>query len=679
MLVVPVSSDSQQPIAGGGQRWECLRHPTTSGVLYRELMQQIRNAPSPGSAMAGRNIRLLCSLLPSYTPPPDVLGELHLLCAEIKATPEGCEPAVRQSLWHLEEVLGSDDETRTCNTRHSDPAIAADVHHSVPGAPRGTTSPVQYINLLSPQIYSSKATALHGPAGAIFGVDLRKTASDNLVCDVSVKGSGPFVPLATVDIASELAQRRQFVTTYHAQQQLNALLDQSGSALVQLVDCVLGGSAADRQQQRAAASSLCDKLVDMYCVTQQDQRTSNANGKGNPTALQVPAQLILPTLQEMLEQPDMETRVIACEVLINIASGISRRASSRHAPMILAELVPVMSEVLLLLYLLGEDQDSVWSAAVDALLYFGIIADYSPVSTTTRFSETMASASLGMGLVKLGLMRGNGGTPHRVDPRVLVAMLARPQLLSSCVESSVVARFLVGLLVAGLRAPTSTQPTAHVRSGFVDDDYLEAAGGITVIGELYAECNCVASAELLFAVLYDFAVASSTASNFQLHRTGTVAGSATAVEEARAFVLELLSYSQVAWCFRRVFGCLLAPATAAFEEQMQRAVSNLSRELVRKDNTPGAIRWQLSETHIDLWRATVERLRELVLSTLARAESKEWEAVMASAMVDKGQLATQHERASSIRRLTMLLESSVPRNTPILHISCEHLIRALLF
>lgn len=147
------------------------------------------------------------------------------------------------------------------------------------------------------------------------------------------------------------------------------------------------------------------------------------------------------------------------------------------------------------------------------------------------------------------------------------------------------------------------------------------------------------------------------------------------MEEARALLLELLSHSQVAWCFRRVFGCLLPADPAVFVEQTQRGVDYLSRQLARNAEGHGARRWKLSEAHIDLWRAIAEQLREVVLSTLAPAESREWEAVISSTMMDTGQLATQHERASSIRRLTMLLESSVPRH-PAAH-RAKYLVSSL--
>ena len=505
-------------------------------------MAQIRSAPSPGSATAGRSMRLLCSLVPSHPPPPPMLAELRLLCAELKATPEGSEPAVLQSLTYLEEIVAS-WKAHTGGAGRSEADATAGTrgrHHRVGSS--GGTAQQQADSLVPSRPRSTRATALHGAVGGIFGVDLRKHDSDSRVCDVAVGGSGTFVPRAAVDVALELAQRRQFAATHHAQQRLvTQLTAQSGSALGHLFDCVLDGSAADRQQQRAAASILCDQWADMYCVRQQQQlqqqrSSSSGSGSGSPNAketpsvLQVPSRLILPALQEMLEQPQAETRVIACEMLINVASGVSYRTGSAHASTILSELVPVLSEVLLLLHLLGEEDDSVWSAGLDALLYFGMVTDYRTVSMSTRRSEVSA----GFGL---------RGTPYRLDPRVLVAMLERPQLLSCCVESSAVARFLVGLLVAGLRA-------GPLLSGRIDIGYLETAGGIAVIGRLYAECDCVASAELLFAVLYDFAAAAvfsgaSATSNSRLQRTGmTAAGTRSAQDAYQLSYCEVLRTSE---------------------------------------------------------------------------------------------------------------------------------------
>jgi hypothetical protein len=284
----------------------------------------------------------------------------------------------------------------------------------------------------------------------------------------------------------------------------------------------------------------------------------------------------------------------------------------------------------------AEDSDSVWSAAVDALLYFDGVVDAQLEASTQQ--------------------RG------RVDPRALVAMIERCPP-STCAESSVVRRRLVDLLAAGLNVDELTTTA-------LDENYLDAAGGISVIARLYAECDCVASAERLFAVLYKHAAEECIQEQQQQQqqqkeeerqerrrrRQQHRSTAAASVAGARKPLLELLSHSQAVWWFRRVFSCLVPPASV-FEEQLELSVALLARQSRSKDKAQrgagGSLKF--NEDQMELLRSIAGKLRLIVLSTFA--ESKEWASVMESAMADTGQLATQHERASCIRRLFTLLES----------------------
>eukprot|EP01045_Picozoa_sp_COSAG04_P027173 COSAG04_NODE_3924_length_2419_cov_11.038362_1_plen_619_part_10 len=417
----------------------------TAGVVYGELVQRVRVAPSLASALAGRGIRLLRALLPAHPPPTSVVPSLLALCHELRGARE-LDGAVLDALDFIEGLLtrnggaGSGGEPGSGGTSAGGDAgsvrvrgAAADQHRSRELHAR---PPRQ---ALTPR-YIARAHAL----GA-----LRYSESDGVVA-VSPDGE-----------AQAECSGREWVRTrqvHPCRAETGASFD-SSSSLDSVVRAALDSSRPAMQWD--AAGVIASQIVDMH----------------SDRAL--PENLALPLLIEMLESSHEATRALAFELQMRVVH-LSAHAGT-HSMHLAGTICACICETLARIFLLSEPEESVWQSAIHVLLYIASTLDVQ--SALVKLLDSRA-------LLKM------------IEQLRLPNLQRKPARLGATVDDFRVRElpemhaFLVDLLVQ----------TLYNADSVLDGQRLDSIGGIAVIIRLYGSCTCVAACQQLFVVLYDIAL-----------------------------------------------------------------------------------------------------------------------------------------------------------------------------
>ena len=422
-----------------------LSSAATAGVVYGELIQRVRVAPSPASALAGRGIRLLRALLPAHPPPASVVPSLLGLCHELRGARE-LDGAVLDALDFIEALLtrdggaGSGGEPGSGGTSAGGDAgsvrvrgVAADQHrsrelHARP--PRQALTP-RYI------------------AGAPVLGALRYSESDGVVA-VSPDSDGE---------AQAECSGREWVRTRQVcpcRAETGASFD-SSSSLDSVVRAALDGSRPAMQWD--AAGVIASQIVDMH----------------SDRAL--PENLALPLLIEMLESSHEATRALAFELQMRVVHF----SAGQHCMHLAGTICACICETLARIFLLSEPEESVWQSAIHALLYIAPTLD--------------DPSALVKGLDSRVLLK-------MIEQSRLPNLQRKPARLGATVadfgarELPDMHAFLVDLLVQ----------TLYNADSVLDGQRLDSIGGIAVIIRLYGSCTCVVACQQLFVVLYDIAL-----------------------------------------------------------------------------------------------------------------------------------------------------------------------------
>jgi|EP01047_Picozoa_sp_COSAG01_P052533 hypothetical protein len=249
---------------------------------------------------------------------------------------------------------------------------------------------------------------------------------------------------------------------------------------------------------------------------------------------------LLPLLVDMVEGGHPDTSAAAFDVLINICVRMDKLFRAEGRPQagrmvelwsdIQDELHRFLCELLCRLYYLDPscDLSDVWQAALDAVIFFCTTHSSHGRGLGGKGGATAAppldAEPLDFSVRRLAL----------VDPRVLV-QLVHLRMASPALNRTA-DLYSVRLLVTRL----------YTDNAVLDRAALTSIGGIEKVLGIYLDCECTASAAMLFVVLFDFVtLVLMERGAFDVDRIPSL--------------LELLFCCKAPWMFRKVRHTTMIP------------------------------------------------------------------------------------------------------------------------